>query len=218
MQHVGVTLQDFDREARCLKKVFSQDKKIELVFQNATQNSFNSLFANSLSPVVHFSCRGTHAECLTLENGFGYMQALPLDSLKKIIASSKVQVVVISSCNSRKLAEAFLNAGIPHVVSLERETTFFDQGTIHFARGFYETLRQNKRLREAFDAGMKECTKYSFPPRADAYQLLPDQSNHDVEIFFKQLPPPMTASITTQRSRNTSIIPQVPNPFVGREV
>ena len=230
MQHHGVPLLDFGCEADALRQVFGDDNgkgAVEVVFETATQNNFSNAFAKSWSPVLHFSCYG-NSDCIALENGFGYMQALPLDALKKTVAaatattSSQVEVVVISSCHAEHLAEEFLNAGVPRVVVLPRDTTAFgDEGPIDFAKAFYAALQQSKSLKEAFDAGIEECSKNQ-PSLLDSYKLLPEGANHDVEIFFQSPPPPMArAIIPTDIIRDDdpmAILPKVPDQFFGREV
>ena len=239
MEHHGVPLLDFGHEAEAIQEAFassnhptiaSKTNHIEVVFETATQNNFHNFFAKSWSPVMHFSCYG-NPNYIALENGFGYMQALPLDAMKKLVASavatSHLEVVVVSSCHAQQLAEAFLQAGVPRVVCLPRDATSFrDDGPIDFARGFYVALRQSMSLREAFDAGIEKCTtnasSQQHPPLLDSYKLLPEGADHDVEVFFQTPPPPMMQTmLPTDITRDEDpmvILPKMPEQFIGREV
>jgi len=230
MQHHGVPLLDFGYEAEALRQVFANETEygaVEVVFETATQNNFHNAFGKSWSPLLHFSCYG-NSECISLENGFGYMQALPLDALKKMVSSAKaaaanqVEVVVVSSCYAKQVAEAFLSAGVPHVVALQRDATSFrDEGPVDFAKAFYGALQQARTLQEAFDIGMEECTKKQ-PSLALSYKLLPEEGNHDVEIFYQNPPPPIARAIVpTDIIRDEDpmvILPKIPEHFFGREV
>lgn len=241
MQHHGVPLLDFGHEAEAIQEVFASSKHqnnasetnhIEVVFKTATQNNFHNFFAMSWSPVMHFSCYG-NPDYIALENGFGYMQALPLDAMNKLVASaaatSHLEVVVVSSCHAQQLADAFLQAGVPRVVCLPRDATLFrDEGPIDFARGFYGALGQSMSLREAFDAGIEECTTKASsssqqqPLLFDSYKLLPEGADHDVEVFFQTPPPPMMKTkLPTDVTRDEDpmvILPKMPEQFFGREV
>jgi len=230
MQHHGVPLLDFGYEAEAIRGIFADagNKSVEVVFETATQNNFSNCFAKGWSPIMHFSCYG-NSDCIALENGFGYMQALPNDAMKKIVSSARaaassnqVEVVVISSCYADQLAEAFLNAGIPRVVALSRDqTSFRDEGPVAFAKGFYGALQQSKTLQEAFDVGIEESHKEQ-SSLLHSYKLLPEGGNHDVKIFFQNIPSPMArAVIPTDVIRDEdplAILPKVPDQFFGREV
>jgi len=240
MQHHGVPLLNFSQEADALKDMFARDDfasddnngTVQVVFETATQDNFHNFFTKSWSPILHFSCYGS-SNCVALENGFGYMQALSPDAMKKLVASatggggSSLEVVVVSSCHAEHLAEVFLNAGIPRVVCLPRDSNSFnDEGPIHFARGFYTALQQSKSLREAFAIGMEECQRKAASPRQQqlvkSYKLLPEGINHDVEIFFQNQPPPMVRTViptdVVQDEDPMALLPQMPDHFCGREV
>ena len=191
---------------------------IELVVQNATTDRFQNFFERSLSSVMHMSCYG-NPECVALENGFGYMQAVSADDLKKYVESSegKVEVVVINSCHAEEMARAFLAAGIPHVVCLKREATFRDEGPVEFAKYFYRALAKKQSVLEAFNAGMEGVKNSPLIKTSrnwsKLYKLL--GTNHDINIFFRRSLPTALHSIVPV---DTTLLPKLPDQFVGREV
>jgi hypothetical protein len=222
-EHHAVPLLDFDYEARCLTEALGDvndlGAKIELEFENATTDRFSVFFSQGASRVMHFSCHG-HDTVLALENGFGYMHAVPVDDLKRFVAigGGKVKVVVISAYHAQTIARSFLEAGIPHVVCCQQEGLFRDEGSIEFAKGFYRALAQNKPLKEAFDIGVDAVARSpkvkSSRNMADRYILLPENQDHDVPVFFQT---PLKKKASTPIA-DTSMLPPIPKHFVGREV
>jgi hypothetical protein len=224
-QHHEVPLIDFEYESTALKEALADSEAIgadiELLFQTATSDRFRDFFAQGLSTVMHLSCHG-NGECIALENGFGYMNALQVDELTNYVSASKgkVQVIVIASVHARHMANAFILAGAPHVVCLERNATFRDNGPVEFAKGFYVALGKNLSVQEAFNWGM-ECVKKSPLIKKSKhwsriYRLLPERGNHDAKAFF-QRPLPKTPEYL-EVTADTSMLPKVPDQFVGREV
>ncbi|KAG7359458.1 leucine rich repeat LRR-containing protein [Nitzschia inconspicua] len=223
-QHHEVPLLDFEYESSKLKEALANPDEvganIELVFQNATSDRFQDFFARAVSPIMHMSCYG-HPDCIALENGFGYLQALSEEDLKQYVeaGNGKVEVVVIASCHTHEMAKAFLNAGIPHVVCLNRDPTFRDDAIVEFTKGFYQALAKMKTLQDAFKHGL-ETAKHS--PHVNstkilskAFKLLPEDGYHDVDIFFKRTLPKAPKSV---QPADLSLLPKIPDNFVGREV
>jgi hypothetical protein len=90
---------------------------------------------------MHFSCYG-HPDHLTLENGYGSLQTLPLDGLTRLMAAvgSNLTVVSISSCYARSIGQAFVDAGVPHVVCCQRDERYRDSVASAFVQNLYKGL------------------------------------------------------------------------------
>mmetsp|Transcript_37350 Transcript_37350/g.57949 ORF Transcript_37350/g.57949 Transcript_37350/m.57949 type:complete len:1510 (+) Transcript_37350:109-4638(+) len=226
--HHEVPILDFDYEAAVLKEALTDPgalggADIELLFENATTDRFNVFFSQKLSPAMHISCHG-HPDCLAFENGFGYMQALPAEDLKRHIKRSDgmVKVVFVSSCYPEVMAKAFLDAGVPHVISVQREAVFRDEGPTEFAKAFYKALAQDKTVKEAFKIGFEFVQRSPLVKTsrnlADRYKLLPRKpelnSYHNVKVFYQRPVTPMEEP----ELPDMSIVPSLPQHFVGREV
>jgi hypothetical protein len=226
-EHHEVPLLDFDYETQALEEALALQQElgadIELAFETATTDRLSAFFSQGFSPIMHFSGHG-HRDCFALENGFGYMQALPQEDLKRFVATGKdtVQVVFVSSCHSLYMANAFLKAGIRHVVCCHRESTFRDEGPVEFATAFYQALAQKKSLKEAFDAGLEHVKKSPLVKTSrnvtDRFLLLPkmpeESKYHNVQVFF-QNPLPKKPEMP---DIDTTLLPPLPEQFVGREV
>ena len=226
-EHHAVSLIDFEFEARSLKEALEDDvtlgAKIEVEFENATSDRFNVFFAHGGSSVLHFSCFG-HPDFLAMENGFGYMQALSSDDLRRFVSHSKdnVKVVLVSSNHPEKIAKAFVSAGVPHVICCRRDGVFRDAGSVEFAKAFYQALAKNKDLKDAFNIAVEAVrtsplvkTNRGF---ADKYVLLPEKPDgdpyHDTKVFFQSQLRKRPEVVMP----DTSLLPKVPEHFVGREV
>lgn len=226
-EHHDIPLLDFDYENKALEEALANKEalgsSIELVHETATQDRLSAFFTMGISPILHFSGHG-HPDCLALENGFGYMQPLPHEELKKMVALGKgaTQVVVVSSVHAEYIASAFLDAGIKHVVCCNREAVFRDDGPVEFSKAFYQSLAQDKTLQDAFldgiDAVKRSPLVKSSKSLADRFLLLPKKPQkddyHKVKVFF-QNPLPKKPILPVC---DKSMLPPLPSHFVGREV
>jgi hypothetical protein len=226
-EHHAVPIFDFEYEVTAIADALSNKEEIggdiELNVENVTAGRFKVSFLQGTSRIMHFSGHG-QPNCVALENGFGYMQALPTSDLKKFVQNGegKVDVVVLSSCHARSMANSFLEAGVPHVVCCQREPVFRDLGPIEFAKAFYQTLAKKQSLKTAFAAGldavMRSADVNLSGNMARQYCLLPempeDDPYHDVQVFYERPMP----KITSLPEIYSPPLPLLPEQFVGREV
>mmetsp|Transcript_32118 Transcript_32118/g.78045 ORF Transcript_32118/g.78045 Transcript_32118/m.78045 type:complete len:1482 (+) Transcript_32118:260-4705(+) len=226
-EHLAIPIFDFKYEADAIEDALADPEvlggAIQLNVENVTAGRFKVSFLQGTSPIMHFSGNG-HEGCVALENGFGYMQALPTSDLKRFVKNGegKVKAVVIHTCHAKSMADAFIEAGVPHVVCCQRDNTFRDEGPIEFAQAFYRALASRKTLQQAFNEGV-EMVKRSSNVKvtgniADQYRLLPekpaDDPYHNVEIFYQRPMP----KLSTPPEIYSPPLPELPEQFVGREV
>jgi Ran GTPase-activating protein (RanGAP) involved in mRNA processing and transport len=225
-EHHAVPLLDFEYEATEIKESLKDSKalggKVNLEFETATSDRLKSYFSAGASSVLHFSCYGQE-NCVTLENGFGYMTPLSQDDLKSYVSSvaGKLQLVVVSAYHATDIAKAFLDAGVKHVVCLKQEGVYRDEGTVTFTKGLYEALAQNKPLKEAFNVALDTVRRSSKAVTHDLlerYTLLPDEPKdetyHSINVFYQSPIQKRPGFI----KGDTSMLPALPDNFVGREV
>jgi hypothetical protein len=228
-QHT-IPLLDFDYEACVLKQSLRDAErigaKIEIEIHAATTDRFSAFFAQGGSRVLHISCHG-HPDYLALENGCGDMQALPVEDLRRFIAigGGNLQVVFVSACFSRRAGEAFIAAGIKHVVCCRQDQKFRDVAAAEFAKNFYRALACKKSLRQAFYLA-KEAVRVSpvvvdSRIESDKFLLLPEKpakdEYHDVPVFFTQ-PVAPRAILGGGYEDSLRLLPRNPQYFIGREV
>ena len=103
---------------------------------------------------IHFTGHG-HPDFLCFENGTGGVHALNVKILKQLFTagrdcgSSATKLVFVGACHSRKAGQAFADAGVPHVVAVERMVR--DTAALIFTRAFYLALLSGKTVQQSFD-------------------------------------------------------------------
>ena len=229
--HHVCPLLDFEYEARALTQSLKDTKgkrvKVNLEFDIATTDRLSAFLANNESRVMHLSCHG-HPEYLALENGFGGMQVLSVQDLKRFVGvgAGNLEVVFVSACHSKAAGIAFLDAGIKHVICCRQDDKFRDEGAIEFARSFYRALALNNTLKQAFKIAQEAMRVSPMVRNSKAeyekFILLPELPDsdpyHDVHIFqhivdLHPLAPPDGGKLTN----HSRILPRVPRFFIGRE-
>ena len=229
-QHHDVPLLDFDFEKNALEDLFRNKNAlgadIELIEEIATEDRMRDVLSRGTCPILHFTGYG-QPDCLALENGFGYLQALPRDALKDMILLNQgiTKVVVVTAVHALNTANLLLSAGFQHVVCCQRESVFHDEGVVEFAKAFYSSLARNETLKEAFDEGVDAVNKSSsktLTKTTDArFLLLPKKlassGYHNIHVLFEKSWPKRPA-FPLPDTTITTMLPPLPTPFVGREV
>jgi Ran GTPase-activating protein (RanGAP) involved in mRNA processing and transport len=224
--HHPIPFHDFQHEVNILDAALASaiGAKIDVVHETATNDRFTAFFADKEGQVMHLSCFG-HPDYLTMENGFGLLHKFPVDGLERLMAAvgGSLRVVFVSSAHARSIGNAFVKAGVPHVVCCRREQSFRDEMAMEFANSFYRGLANNRLLKHAYDAA---CDSISVSPMArntrtplDRFALLPERPDtdpyHNVPVFFTH---PVSPLPEKDEQSDLSLLPQLPQHFLGREV
>jgi hypothetical protein len=179
---------------------------VSVDFEIAIDDRFGAFLAKDECRAIHFSCHG-HPTYLAFEDGWGAMQCLEASVLKRWIAcgGSQLQFVFVSACDSWSIGKAFAEAGVPHVVCCDKQTTLLDSGAaVKFTKALYQALAWGKTLQKAFDLACQELSVYPCYG-SQQFCLLPENSNHNVPIFSRDLPGSAPA-------RSTDDSPDLPSP------
>ena len=155
---------DFKAEVKALKDILNRtSRELRVRFDVARADSLGEVLASK--PVaLHLVC---HADYLAqpqssssfflgLENEKGELDVLQLVRLKLLLRTSVVRstkLVFISACHSEPAAEAFVEAGVPHVVGVRSHVKVLDDAAALFARHFYHSLVEGHTVRESFEHG-----------------------------------------------------------------
>uniref|UniRef100_A0A7R9WG95 CHAT domain-containing protein n=1 Tax=Pseudictyota dubia TaxID=2749911 RepID=A0A7R9WG95_9STRA len=200
--------------------------EIDAIFETGTTDRLSELLAcggqDGACRALHFSCHGG-CEGLYFEDGLqGKAHAVMAHNLQNLITAGgvKIQFVFVFACHSRKVGEAFLNAGVSHVVCCCQDKPLMDQTATVFCRDFYAALACDRTLREAFESGRQAVKTSAVVENSEEEMnkllLLPeDGTNHDIPVFFANVSPPQAR----QDFRSPwSCLPQPPHKFIGRGV
>ncbi|CAN0148441.1 unnamed protein product, partial [Ectocarpus fasciculatus] len=76
----------------------------------------------------------------------------------------KTQLVFISSCASEPIGNAFVEAGVPHVVAVKHDAEVKDEAALDFSKLFYAALFENggKTVKQAFESALN-CVNATHP-------------------------------------------------------
>jgi len=228
--HHVCPLLDFGYEQRALSQSLqdagTKGPKIRMEYEVATTDRLSAFLAKKESRVMHLSCHG-HPKYLALENGFGGMHILTVRDLKRFIGAGagNLGLVFVSACHSKAAGNAFIDAGIRHVICCRQDDKFRDEGAIEFSKSFYRALALNNTIKDAFNLA-REAMRVSpmvqnSKAEYDKFVLLPevsdDDPHHDVYVFANS-DELARAKLDGCSQRKARVLPRVPQCFIGREM
>lgn len=132
---------DYANEREVLVHVFKEAQRdISVRFDFATTDILRSAVTLGCR-ALHFSGHG-HPQCLNFEDGRSGLQFVTVDMLRGLCQAGglKLEFVFVSACYSFKAGEAFVEAGVPHVVCVNVDAQLLDAAAMAFTRAFYLAL------------------------------------------------------------------------------
>ena len=140
---------------------------------------------------LHFSGHGSPSY-LCFEHR-GRLHVVDVRTLSRLCAagsangdgSSGVRFVFVSACHSRRAGEAFVAAGVPHVVCVNVDERLLDSAALAFTRAFYMSLAVGNSVGAAFEIGKQAVAAAPGVPRgqSEKFLLLPEGRAHREAIF-----------------------------------
>ena len=130
---------------------------------------------------------------LAFENGEGGTHSLEVQNLTNLVAAGAdgdgappLDFAFVSACHSVGGGEAFVAAGVPHVVAVKREAQLQDKAACMFAEAFYHALFKGRTVKAAFEIGREAVANQPNILRAgeesDKFLLLPMDTDHNVPL------------------------------------
>ncbi|MFM7408700.1 MAG: CHAT domain-containing protein [Cuspidothrix sp.] len=206
---------------------------VEIVVKVATSQTLQDVFSTRVKPlIIHFIGHGMKAEdstALVLENEVGMTRSFSEEELEITLSNQQqvpCQLALLNACHSEKLAQAFVKAGVSHVIAVDAEDQILDVAARCFSRRLYQALFNQDEIVNAFlvsrnavklDDKLKTVfNSETFQPgvnfdEAFKFRLLP-QSSHNQSLIIE---PADSHSVIYPQWSNTNIPPDNPN-FVGR--
>ncbi len=206
---------------------------VEIVVKVATSQTLQDVLASRVKPlIIHFIGHGMRegeGTALVLENQVGMTRALNEEKLGIALSNHKqapCQLALLKACHSSKLAQAFVKAGVPHVIAVNAEDKILDVAARCFSRRLYQALFNQDAIADAFlesrnavklDDELEQLFNSSTWEQgvnfdeAFKFQLLP-QAAHNQSLIIE---PADSHEIIYPQWTNTNIPRNDPN-FVGR--
>ncbi|MEY3255869.1 MAG: hypothetical protein RLZZ29_1000, partial [Cyanobacteriota bacterium] len=206
---------------------------VEIVVKVATSQTLQDVFSSRVKPlIIHFIGHGMRegdSTALVLENEVGMTRAFSEEELETALSNQQqapCQLALLNACHSEKLAQAFVKAGVSHVIAIDAEDKILDVAARCFSRRLYQALFNQDNIANAFlvsrnavklDDQLKTIfNSETFQPgvnfdEAFKFRLLP-QIPHNQSLIIE---PADSHSVIYPQWSNTNILPDNPN-FVGR--
>jgi len=184
---------DFEAELEILEKSLTDSKKaIKVIKDVATSDNLRFRITEGCT-ALHYTGHGLRG-CLAFEDGNGKMHGIDADTLKHLVSAGgggkRVKFVLVSACHSEDAGEAFVNAGVPHVIAVRNQSQIADASSRLFMKHLYSSLWMGHTIQQAFDtavvavkaqpqAGMEEHKQFLLLPAPEDRE----EGYHDVPIF-----------------------------------
>lgn len=183
---------------------------IKLMFDVATDERLQAA-ATRRCGCLHFLGHG-YPNYLIFEDGRGGAHFLRADELLDPVHSEPFKLVFVSACPSSFMGRAFVNAGVPHVVCCDHEEELRDDAALAFTQAFYHALAEMYTVEAAFFKARSAVSKRFLREEAKKFLLLPEDGNHDEQIF--------DACEVEWNDENSmrQFFPEPPQHIVGREI
>jgi hypothetical protein len=181
---------DVKQEKRLLLRSLREaGRRVRVRFDTATSDNLRKMVTLG-TRALHYSGHGLKNE-LVFEDKYGQHHGLDNSRLRELITAgggaSGIQFVFVSACHSQSAGEAFANAGVKHVVAVQRNKRVSDNASVKFSEQFYLALLMGRTVRESFDIGLAALAAAPDQrTRADAqhmFMLLPEDGDHNVPVF-----------------------------------
>ncbi|GLE05461.1 hypothetical protein PINS_up014474 [Pythium insidiosum] len=98
-----------------------------------------------------------------------------------------VRLVFVSACHSESVAEAFVSAGVPHVVVVCKEAKVLDKKAMEFSKAFYTALFAGHSVRRAFEIGQVQADISIVSDAGNSKFKLLGHGDHS-EALFRDVP------------------------------
>ena len=206
---------------------------VEIVVKVATSRTLQDAFSSRVKPlIIHFighGMREVDSTALVLEDEAGITRSFTEKELEIALSSQKqspCQLALLNACYSEKLAQAFVKAGVPHVIGIDAEDKILDVAARCFSQRLYQALFNQDEIGNAFLVSrnavkLDDKLKTIFNSetfqlgvnfdQAFKFRLLP-QSSHNQSLIIEQA---NSRSVIYPQWSNTNISRDDPN-FVGR--
>ncbi|MEH1880194.1 MULTISPECIES: SUMF1/EgtB/PvdO family nonheme iron enzyme [unclassified Nostoc] len=206
---------------------------VEIVVKVATSQTLQDVLSHRVKPlIIHFighGMRDRDSTALVLEDEVGITRSFSEEELAIALSNQKqppCQLALFNACHSEKLAQAFIKAGVSHIIAVNAEDKILDVAARCFSRRLYQALFNQDSVGNSFllsrnavkldDKLIKLFNSQTFQQgvnfdEAFKFRLLP-QTDHNQSLIIE---PADSHQVIYPQWSNTNIPRKDPN-FVGR--
>lgn len=170
---------DYCAERDILIQVFREvHRDVCLHFDFATTDSLRTALSFGCK-TLHFSGHGI-PRGLCFEDGRSGLQVIRVPQLRDLLGAGglNLEFVFVSACYSKEIGEAFVKAGVPHVVCVQVDSKIQDAAAIAFTRAFYVAFLSGKTVRASFEIAKEALKASPYVPNSvlegEKFVLLPE--------------------------------------------
>ena len=220
---------DFDAERDLLLQSLSSScRSLRLFISHATTQQLLRVMTVGCR-ALHYSGHGMAGGCLAFESDGGDMHAVDVQALHQMMTAGRrrdeaepaVQLVFVSACHSESTADAFIQAGVRHVIAVRADQQVHDVAAKTFMSIFYYSLFRGRTVRESYEkakvsvmAGVMSGGGGVGGLEDKKFLLLPEDGEHDVVIFGGDVMDGSWVNVSEEETHhNLSALPQA---FLGR--
>lgn len=195
----------------------------------ATTDNLRSVLNKGVR-VLHFSGHGLvdgrGIDWIVFEDVLSQAHFIDALTLSRFVRAGKhsLELVFLGCCHSRRIGEAFIQAGVKHVVCVHRDSRILDSASTKFATSFYNALfcgSTEQSVRQAFETArlsvMTDPSIADGKKEVEKFQLLPASGDHSETLLTKVQTGPWVDMTATPKFSTTEL-PKEPTDFVGRVV
>lgn len=213
---------DFDSERDQLFKTLNEAKKaIRLQMEVATSDNLLRLLTMGCR-AIHYTGHGMES-FLAFEDDEGKMHPMDPVQLRELLeagrssgGSTGIEFAFVSACHSQSAGNAFVLAGVPHVIAVRMDEAVCDKASQVFMKHFYLAILVGRTVRAAFDIAQKAVHNTPNLSGADEprkFLLLPEGADHE-RTLFNDIPAGPWTDVSAPPVPHT--IPAIPQNFLGR--
>jgi len=222
---------DFESELSLLFNTLNEaHKSIRLRMEVATSDNLLRLLTMGCR-AIHYTGHGLPS-CLAFEDDEGRMHPMDPAQLKELLEAGRtassvtspggrksgVEFVFVCACHSEAAGQAFVAAGVPHVIAVKTDAAVCDRASQIFMKHFYLALLVGHTVRASFDIGQKAVRYNSAALAGQAdeprkFLLLPENADHE-QTLFTDIAAGRWIDASTPAAPHT--LPAIPDNFLGR--
>ncbi|KAG3022702.1 hypothetical protein PC121_g8332 [Phytophthora cactorum] len=154
--------------------------------KNTESSDSSSESSSSSSSSSDDATSGLAIRSHRVERGWVALSPPPVHEKPKI----PLQLVFVSACHSESVAQAFVSAGVPHVVVVSKEEKVLDRKAMEFAKAFYTALFAGHSVAKSFQIGRVQAdiavASNGSTGRPSEFKLLGNGDHNDA--LFRDVP------------------------------